>query len=680
MLYFSRGEKKVFKYFKNVFSSISCALLLYTTFGAIYVQAGTSVNKRNKFQHEVSVLTGKRPQFTSSDCLACHGVKTDGIPYIDAEHLKKSIHKELTCTDCHTAVKTLPHQEKLPPPDCGQCHTDVSAQYKKSIHGEATREGITKAAHCWDCHGKHDILSATDPSSTVFPRNLPSTCGKCHSSSDMAKEYNIPVTNPYQLYEKSIHAAALKDGLPAATCSDCHGVHDILPLNITTSTIAKANVPKTCSKCHEQEYENYIQSSHWKAFKQGIARAPVCTDCHAEHGILSKDNPDSPIYPLNVPKTCTDCHGNIQLAENFGLPAVKLSTYLQSFHGVMIKGGSVVAANCASCHRAHKILPGSNPESSVCQCALPSTCGKCHPGITKADIKHLKEIHGPMGKNKGIVDLIQTMYVWLISVTIVGILIFVYADFIRKIINKEKDKLIKLDDKGDYIRFTPAERAMHLVHLFAFFVLAYTGFAHHWPDYWWSAWLTHIDNGIVRSWIHRISGVVLLGVFILQFVLMVVTERGKEQLKALLPGFDDVKGALDLFFYNIGLTGKKPAFGRFTPFEKFEYWALVWGNTLMGITGMALWFTTVTLALLPKWWLDLFILIHFYEAVLATLAILIWHLYWVVFDPIMYPFNPSMFTGKMPMKIMEEEHPLDLTEHESIKGSTGNKNETDQYK
>ncbi len=664
---------------KAFFVPAAVICILYGSVHAVSAHAAT-IQRSRKVYPEVSLLTGKKPAFTSGDCITCHGVRTEGISYVDMDHLRSSVHKELTCIDCHADIKSLPHPEKLKTPDCEKCHSDVQKEYAKSIHGQAVTSGISKAAHCWDCHGKHDILTAANPSSTVYPQNLPSTCGKCHNSAELAKEYNIPVSNPYQLYEKSIHAAALKNGLPAATCSNCHGVHDILPPNITTSTIAKSNVPKTCSQCHQEEYDNYIQSSHWKALQQGIQNAPVCTDCHAEHSILSPDNPNSPVYPLNVPKTCTDCHGNIQISENLGLPVVSLSKYMQSFHGVMIKGGSVVAANCASCHRAHKILPASNPQSSVCPCNLPTTCGKCHPGITKADIQHLKDIHGPLGKRKEIIDLVQRLYIWLISVTIVGILIFVYADFIRKIIDKEKDRLIKLEDKGDYIRFTPAERTMHVVHLFSFFILAYTGFAHHWPDEWWSAWLTHINNGLVRGWIHRVSGVVLLGVFILQFVLMVVTQRGRKQLKALIPVVDDVTGAVGLFLYNIGLTKKKPAFGRFTPFEKFEYWAFVWGNTLMGLTGMALWFTTVTLALLPKWWLDLFILIHFYEAVLATLAILTWHLYWVVFDPVMYPFNPSMFTGKMPITVMEEEHPLEIVEQEPKRESAADKMETDQYK
>ncbi len=618
-------------------------------------------------RNEISVLTGQKPEFTSNDCLACHGVKTEGIPYVNAEHLKSSVHKGLTCTDCHTTIKELPHPEKLPEPNCGQCHRDVEVKYAESIHGRAVRAGIHKAAHCWNCHGRHNILSPANPSSTVYPKNLPSTCGKCHNSTEMADKYNIPVPHPYQLYEKSIHAVGLKDGLPAATCSSCHGVHDILAPTFTNSTIAKANVPKTCGKCHKREYENYIQSSHWKAFEHGVSRAPVCTDCHAEHAILARNNPNSPIYSLNIPRTCTNCHGNVQLAQNFGLPAVKLSTYLHSFHGVMIKGGSIIAANCASCHRAHKILPPSNSQSSVNPKNIYKTCGKCHPGITKIDIKHLKQIHGPIGISKVVIGIVREVYIWLITITIGGMFLYILADFIKKIGSKEREKFLRSHDEGDYIRFNKTEIIIHLIHLFSFFVLAYTGFAHHWPNNWWSMWLTHMDNGLVRAWIHRSAGVVLLLTFGIQFFFMATTKRGKEQFKALLPVFSDLTGVIQLFFYNIGIAGKKPAFGRFTPFEKIEYWALIWGTTIMGLTGMALWFTTVTLSLLPKWWLNLFIVIHFYEAILATLAILVWHLYWVVFDPILYPYNPSMFTGKMPLKIMKEEHPLELAEHEKEK-------------
>lgn len=635
---------------------------------------------RKNIHTEISLLTGKKPKFSSSDCLTCHGVKTEGIPYVDIDHLESSVHSELTCTDCHQGIKSLPHPERLPSPNCATCHSDVENKYKNSIHSKAIASGITVAAYCWSCHGRHNILAASNPSSTVYPQNLPATCGKCHNSAEMAKEYNIPVANPYKLYEKSVHAQALKDGLPAATCSSCHGVHDILPPNITTSTIAKFNVPKTCGKCHEDQYKNYIQSSHWKAFENGVSNAPVCTDCHAEHAILAQNNPNSPIYPLNIPKTCTDCHGNITLSESLGLPAVSLSNYLSSFHGIMIKGGSIIAANCASCHRAHKVLGPTNPDSSVYPANLFHTCGKCHPGITKADIRHLKAIHGPVGIGNKVIKIVKTAYIWLITITIIGMLIFVLADLVRKTIDKNKRGIQKPVDEGDYIRFNKTEIVLHGLNFISFILLAYTGFAYHWPNEWWSSWITHIDNGLIRAWIHRISGVVLLVVFLVQVLLMAFTQRGREQFKELLPILDDIRGTLQLFFYNIGLTDKKPAFGRFTPFEKFEYWALVWGNTVMGITGLSVWFKTEILRYVPLWWLNLFLLIHFYEAILATLAIIFWHFYWVIFNPVLYPLNPSMCTGKLPISIMEEEHPLELAKHESEKQTGTTNMETDQYK
>ncbi len=670
----------MFKGNKTILILVFAAVLFQGSLDNIYAGNRETKDGRGKTHAEVSLLTGKKPQFSSSDCLTCHGVKTEGIPYVDADHWKESVHAELTCTDCHASIKSLPHADKLAPPACGTCHSNVESKYKSSIHGKAVAMGITGAAYCWSCHGKHDILAATNPSSTVYPQNLPATCGKCHNSAEMAKQYNIPVSNPYQLYEKSVHAEALKDGLPAATCSSCHGVHDILPPNITTSTIAKGNIPQTCGQCHEDQYKNYLQSSHWKAFESGVSNAPVCTDCHAEHSILAQNNPSSPIYPLNIPKTCTDCHGNVTLSENLGLPAVSLSSYLSSFHGIMIKGGSVIAANCASCHRAHKVLDSANPASSVYPANLSKTCGKCHPGITKADIRHLKEIHGPTGTGSRVIKIVRTAYIWLITVTVLGMIFFAFADFVRKIKDRDKKGITKLPDEGEYIRFNKTEIVLHTVNFISFILLAYTGFAYHWPNEWWSSWITHIDNGLIRAWIHRVSGVVLLVVFMVQIVLMAVTERGREQFKELLPIIDDIKGTLQLFFYNIGMSDKKPAFGRFTPFEKFEYWALAWGNTVMGLTGLSLWFKTDILRYIPLWWLNLFLLIHFYEALLATLAIVFWHFYWVIFNPVLYPLNTSMFTGKLSIALMEEEHPLELAKHESKKQTGSSGPEEDQYK
>jgi hypothetical protein len=110
--------------------------------------------------------------------------------------------------------------------------------------------------------------------------------------------------------------------------------------------------------------------------------------------------------------------------------------------------------------------------------------------------------------------------------------------------------------------------------------------------------------------------------------------------------WDDLKDAIAQLAFNLGLRRTPPPPRRWNYAEKAEYWALVWGSIVMIVTGAMLVFTETVLRLWPKVWNDVAQVIHYYEALLATLAILVWHFYWVIFDPKEYPMNPSWLIGK----------------------------------
>jgi cytochrome b subunit of formate dehydrogenase len=112
--------------------------------------------------------------------------------------------------------------------------------------------------------------------------------------------------------------------------------------------------------------------------------------------------------------------------------------------------------------------------------------------------------------------------------------------------------------------------------------------------------------------------------------------------------------------YNVGLSKQKPMYGRFSYVEKSEYWALVWGTLVMAVTGLVMWLDNTSIGLLTKLGYDVSRTIHFYEAWLATLAILVWHIYFVVFNPDSYPMNTAWLTGTLTEREMREEHPLEL--------------------
>ena len=118
-----------------------------------------------------------------------------------------------------------------------------------------------------------------------------------------------------------------------------------------------------------------------------------------------------------------------------------------------------------------------------------------------------------------------------------------------------------------------------------------------------------------------------------------------------------------MILHNLGWNSARPRFGRFSYIEKSEYWALVWGTIIMALTGIVLWFEEIFIGLLTKIGWDVARTIHFFEAWLAFLAILVWHIYYVIVNPDVYPMNTAWLTGHMTEEEMREEHPRELESH-----------------
>jgi cytochrome b subunit of formate dehydrogenase len=114
----------------------------------------------------------------------------------------------------------------------------------------------------------------------------------------------------------------------------------------------------------------------------------------------------------------------------------------------------------------------------------------------------------------------------------------------------------------------------------------------------------------------------------------------------MLPAKRDLFDPLKVFIYNIGASSKKPVLSQFSYIEKFEYWALIWGSFVMTLTGALLLMHNLAMAYLPLWAIEVSRVVHYLEAVLACLAILIWHGYWVALDPDVYPLNWAWLTGE----------------------------------
>jgi cytochrome b subunit of formate dehydrogenase len=649
---------------------------------------------------------------SDEDCMACHAERDlarstgGGSVYVDLAQLKASPHGRLACVACHKGLTEIPHEATLPQVRCGSCHQDVAAaiagsvhrqaagphevtclgchgtghqvrrpthtdtsaclpchrevteQYRSSVHGTAPARGDPEASTCGDCHGPfHSIRPHTDPTSPVNRANLPQTCARCHANRALMTRRKITIPEAYALYTMSVHGRSKNPN--AATCSDCHESHDLKRATDPTSSIYRTNVPRTCSRCHPSEFEAFETGIHGQALRRGVTAAPNCSDCHGEHLIRGPKDNGSPVVAAAVNTTCSHCHEAQGLRETYGLPAGRLKSYRDSFHGLASRGGSKAVANCASCHGFHDILPSSDPRSAVSPEQLAKTCGKCHPGAGKW--AELGPVHVVLATTDNrILAYARLIYLWLIFGVGGGMAAHQGLDFVRKLrrhYRLHRGELTPEPGLGRwYLRANRNERVQHILLMVSFFVLVWTGFALKFPESWLFSWLAHLEGAYAwRSLIHRVAAVVLVGTCMVHIGYL-FSRRGRGIIAALLPGVRDVREAWANILYLLGLRRDPPAFGRFNYVEKAEYWALVWGMFVMTVTGVLLWFENESLQWMPQWALDLATLVHYYEAWLAFVAIIVWHVYQNVLNPDVYPMNWTWMTGMISEEQMRHEH------------------------
>jgi len=576
--------------------------------------------------------------------------------YVNPETFKTSIHGGMfTCVDCHSDVKTSPHETTPAKISCASCHADQQAAYDRSYHAKAIKAGDGQAATCVSCHGSpHELLPASDPKSRVHHENIPATCGTCHGQK-YVMEASGHSAQPFASYEQSVHGKAIAAGSEkAAVCTDCHGSHEILAASDSKSSIYKFNVPGTCAKCHQSVQQEFMQSIHGQAIARGNGQAPVCTDCHGIHSIKAHLDPNSSVAAQNLAQvTCARCHEGVRLSQEFGFQGRRATTYLASYHGLASKLGSQVVANCASCHGVHNILPSSDPRSTIHRANLVKTCGQCHPGVTEKFALSKVHVDAPLSADSGSIAVrwIRRFYLGMIFAVIGAMLLHNFVIWRRKTI------LRRTQEHRLVVRMSLHQRWQHVILFTTFITLVITGFALKFPDSWFSTLLGMSEK--VRGVTHRIAGVVLIGIGIYHLVYVALTRDGRRLLLDFLPAPKDATDAWGTMLYYLGLRSEKPEFRSFNYAEKAEYWALVCGLIVMAGTGVMLWAKMSVGHVLARWWLDVATAIHLYEAILATLAIVVWHFYQVFFDPDVYPMNWAWWDGKMSFEHYREEHGLD---------------------
>ncbi len=591
----------------------------------------------------------------SDQCVDCH--EESAMETIIQDDLDGSIHEGMECLDCHIYHDTSPHTEEAEDfvagcEGCRSCHEDASDEYQ--AHGRSEKGECADMPTCSACHGDHNILPSSMLNSTVNPSNLANTCGVCHENIDLVNRYDILVDHPVEVYNSSVHGKATGEGnSKAASCDDCHSSggtsHQIFPPTNPESSIYHLNIPKTCGKCHPEAEKDYWDGIHGKLAARGMANAPVCTDCHGEHGIIAPDDPRSPVSKLRVAAaTCEPCHESTALNERLGTKLGESSNYVDSYHGLKSMAGDLHVANCESCHGSHRILPSTDSTSSIHPTNLATTCGECHPGIS--DELAAVTIHGigDVDPRTPLAVLIEKIYIILIAVVIGGMFLHTLLDYLKQLRMTMKAPSVR--------RMRGLEVAQHTALLVSFFTLVISGFSLRFGDSWMAQLFFGWEGGFeFRGVLHRYAAVFMI-VTSIWHLLFLFTKRGKQFVKDMIPGIRDFREFWEMLLYFFDFRNHEPKYGRFAYPEKLEYWAGVWGNIVMIVTGLILWFDNFFIQKFSSALIDVSLVLHYWEAWLATLAILIWHLYNTVFRPSVGPMNTSWLSGKMPRQMFEHEH------------------------
>lgn len=609
---------------------------------------------------------------SDQECLKCHSNKDltmtrNGITislYIDTLQTKQSDHRGTACAQCHTGANpehARPCATITTKVDCAICHADVVDAYNQSTHGTLAERGDPDAPTCIDCHGKHDILRHDNVASPTFPTRVPDLCGKCHrAGSEVARRVAEEVNqqNIVKNYTMSIHGKGLLESglVVTAMCTDCHTAHGELPAEDPRSSVNRNNIAKTCARCHNGIYEQFSQSIHFPGVAKTDKPLPVCDECHTSHTIARTDEPD---FKFEIISTCGRCHQDVT------------ESYFETFHGKVSKLGFTAAAKCNDCHGAHLILPPWNPKSTLSRDNIVKTCGKCHEGSHRRFAGYLT--HATHHDRNKYPILFYTF--WFMTILLTGTFAIFGTHTLlwlpRSLIAARKHAKAEVKTVGkEYVRFKPLNRRLHILVIISFLGLAITGMTLKFSYLGWAQWLSRMLGGFESAgYIHRVCAGITFFYFARHIIDLFKSKRAQKKSwrqflfnrQSMLPNLQDLKELIATLKWFIGL-GERPAYGRWTYWEKFDYFAVFWGVAVIGITGLILWFPEIFTYVLPGWFINVATIVHSDEALLAVGFIFTVHFFNTHFRPDKFPMDTVIFTGRVPLDEFKEDRPREYEE------------------
>jgi cytochrome b subunit of formate dehydrogenase len=565
------------------------------------------------------------------NCLYCH--RFPGLSRMDSESQRVRLlyvdpayvahglgpHASLACTDCHPReeVDVVPHRE------------------------------VTRVDCARQCH-----LTRPDAPPRVF------------SHASVARLLEQSVHDP-----RTLHGARLSGGpLLSEGQSFCLYCHDepVFSSSFRRAHLAEPNTDR-CDVCH-------------------TTGLPLDTRRFLQH-VVARLQPARPV--LELAQVCAICHSDPVFREARGGDD-PVASYVRSFHGKAALLGDETTANCLDCHvrralNVHVMLGPDDPASAVHPAHLADSCRstRCHPG---ADPRiAATAVHLDLPSSRGTLDyLIAAAFIVLTIVSFGPSALIVLLELLQLVLARHPrghEPIRRLTEALDsrpggrerLRRFTPGQRVQHWVLTLLFVLLVLTGFPMKFADTRWAAVTIHLFGGLSHARaVHHAAGVALLVGFsvhcliVLRGVLHRAAATGADgrargmlgalwSLPLMLRGVD-LRRTAQLLTYLVGRGKRRPSFGRFTATEKFEYLGVLWGTTLLGLTGILLWAEQFTSHVFGGRVFNIASIVHTYEAFLALIHVGILHMYNVILAPAVFPLSLAMLTGRTPRAKLVEEH------------------------
>jgi len=614
------------------------------------------------------------PAVTNKECMECHeaefkprkkGLAPEWIG-VRPETYAKSVHAKINCVDCHADLKEAEHGSKVKPAQCGNCHAKANTQFATSIHGMSHTMGTSQAASCKSCHGTHEMVPVKQADSPVFKFNLSKTCSTCHDDAKITKDYRMGKEKAAGHYLDSIHGRALvKMGLVVApSCNDCHGVHDIKRNVDKDSRSNHANIAKSCGTCHIGIEDTYKQSVHGQLLVKGDQKGPVCTDCHSAHDI---EKPATAHFKGASDISCGKCHKD------------RLEHYRETYHGkAMALGQPNVASDvaaCFDCHGHHDVFKVSDPRSRLHQDKIVGTCQQCHPGVN-AKFTQYQPHANPLDRDN--YPILNKVF-WFMTTLLVSVFgffglhtafwlfrsIYLYLHDTKSF----RAAVIKTHvDDSVFTRFTPFERFLHMMMVTSFLALVITGMPLKFYYTDWARAMFHLlGNAEVARTLHHYAAVVTFAYFVLHVGSLAMNFwRERAGLRDPVTGKITLRRLLGVVFHPDSMVpspqdwrdfiahqkwffgrGPRPQFDRWTYWERFDYFAVFWGVAIIGFSGLVMWFPKFFTLFMPGWFINIALVVHSDEALLAAGFIFSFHFFNTHFRIEKFPMDTVIFSGRI---------------------------------